>query len=49
MSTQVDYHLSIRVETPKTVIEREPFKVTYHIKNIGENVFPGGKVGVRVR
>lgn len=48
MSAQVDYHLSIRVETPKTAIEGEPFKVTYHILNIGENVFPGGQITVRV-
>jgi len=42
------YHLSIRAETPKTVIEGEPFKVTYHIKNIGENIFPGGEIYIRL-
>jgi len=48
MSTPPTYELSIRAETPKTVVEGEPFEVTYHIKNVGTTVFPGGTIGVRV-
>lgn len=48
MSTPPTFNLSIRAETPKTVAEGEPFKVTYHVRNIGTTVFPGGTIGVRV-
>jgi len=48
MSSQATYELSIRTVTPKTVVEGEPFKVTYHIRNIGKNVFPGGTISVSV-
>ena len=47
ISTTV-YKLSIRAQTPDTVVEGELFEIVYHIKNVGNNTFPGGIVPIRV-
>ena len=48
MSAPPTYELSIRAETPDTVVEGEPFEVTYYIKNVGSSIFPGGIFVVKV-
>jgi hypothetical protein len=47
ISTPV-YKLSVRAHTPDTVVEGELFEIVYHIKNVGNNTFPGGIVPIRV-
>lgn len=44
--TNINYKLSISAESRKTVTTGKPFKVTYHIRNEGNNVFPGGVIPV---
>jgi hypothetical protein len=47
MSQQI-YELSIRVDTPLTVIEGERFQHTYHITNVGSTIFPGANLPILV-
>ena len=44
----IAYKLSIFAETPKTATVGKQFKITYHIRNIGNNTFLGGKILVKI-
>lgn len=46
MSRQQLYKLSIEATFPMRVVEDKILKVTYRLKNIGENVFPGETICV---
>jgi hypothetical protein len=40
------YRLSISIEYPKIATEGEEFTLTYKVKNIDNNPFPGGDLNV---
>lgn len=42
------YELGILAETPRTVTVGKPFRVIYRIRNESNNIFPGGKIPVKI-
>jgi hypothetical protein len=42
------YRLSLSISTPKVVTEGETFDIIYNMKNIGNTVFPGGRIVVEL-
>ena len=40
------YELTINVEKPETAVEGERFDLIYHIRNRGNNIFPGANITI---
>lgn len=48
MAQDARFTLKIKVEHPRRVYEGDSFRVRYVLKNIGQEIFPGGAIDLRL-